>query len=283
MIDLINTSLDKYLQIKYPEKIYESMRYSVLNGGKRIRAMLVLLTCEAFFGKIEEAMPFSCAIEMIHAYSLIHDDLPALDNDDLRRGKPTNHKVFGEAMAILAGDALLNSAFEIMTNLCTLKNELRFIKAMDEIVKASGVSGMIGGQVMDILSEGQEIDRITLEYIHKNKTAALFKASVCAGAYIACASLEKIEKLKDASDYFGIAFQIKDDLLDIQSTHEILGKPIKSDEKNHKATYVKIYGLEKAEKDYLKYSQRVLEILESIDLSNTKLYEYIKTVFDRNY
>ncbi|MCL2591873.1 MAG: polyprenyl synthetase family protein [Defluviitaleaceae bacterium] len=282
-IDLIESSLDNYLEIKYPEKIYEAMRYSVLGGGKRIRAMITLLTSEALGCNHNNTLPFACAIEMIHAYSLIHDDLPAMDDDDLRRGKPTNHKIFGEAMAILAGDALLNRAFEIMSNFCVKNSEPQFIKAMNVISKASGANGMIGGQVMDILSEGQEINAEILEYIYKNKTSALFKASFCSGAYVTNASAEIIEKFELMADYFGISFQIKDDLLDIHSTEEVLGKPINSDEKNDKATYIKIHGLEKAEKDYLEYSEKTLQILESLDLCDTELYRYIKNAFERTY
>ncbi len=253
MIDrkkLIDRELIRYLDSKsiYQQKIYESMRYSINAGGKRLRPILVLEACELVGGNIQDAIPFACAIEMIHTYSLIHDDLPAMDNDDFRRGKLTNHKIYGEGLAILAGDGLLNYAFEIMIEKIIEINNPNTIKAMHEISKASGVRGMIGGQVVDLLSEGKEIDKETLEFIHINKTSAMIEASIKAGALIGGATEGQYSVLSNYGKNIGLAFQIVDDILDVTGDEKKLGKKVGSDQDNNKATYPSIHGIEASKK-----------------------------------
>jgi geranylgeranyl diphosphate synthase, type II len=210
-----------------PERlVYESMKYSMLAGGKRIRPILALKTYEIISGKKKkDILKFACAIEMIHTYSLIHDDLPAMDNDDFRRGKPTNHKIYGEAIAILAGDGLLNLAYETMLEamMDDFSHSERYIKAIREIAKASGVKGMIGGQVADILSDSEKMDIETLEYIHKNKTSVLIESSIISGALIAGASPDEIEALRVYAESIGFMFQVRDDILDKIGSSEELG------------------------------------------------------------
>jgi len=281
-IEIINNNLDCYLEKKYPEKIYEAMRYSAFAGGKRLRPVLMLSACETVGGNIKEAIPFACALEMIHTYSLIHDDLPAMDNDDYRRGKLTCHKAFDEATAILAGDALLNLAYEIMINyIVERENKLKFLKAMQIITIAAGVNGMIGGQVVDIISEGKNIDESTLMYIHKNKTAALITAAVKAGAVIGDAQYETVLKFDEIGHDIGIAFQIKDDILDVTSSVEILGKPVFSDEKNKKTTYVTLHGIEKSKQDYIKLSNKAIALAENIGEDDEFFLLYLKKIVDR--
>lgn len=281
-LDKINEKLNEYLSPKYPEEIYNAMAYSVNAGGKRLRPVILLAACEAMGNDIEKALPFACAIEMIHTYSLIHDDLPAMDNDDLRRGKPTCHKQFDEAIAILAGDGLLNLAHEIMIDEIT-KNigDDGLVQAMSFISHSAGINGMIGGQVVDILSEDKQIDEKTLIYIHRNKTAALIKAALKAGAVIGGADKAQLVVFDLIGDKMGIAFQIKDDILDIISTEEVLGKPILSDEKNKKTTYVSIHGLEKAQEDYNRLSNECLELILRITDENSLLYNYSKQLINR--
>ncbi len=281
-INIVNSNLEKYLKIEYPNIIYESMNYSILGGGKRVRPCLLLGSYNAFGGnKIEEAVPFACAIEMIHTYSLIHDDLPGMDDDDYRRGKLSNHKVFGEGMAILAGDAFLNYAYEIMLNFSIEKFEKKYFLAMQKIAEAAGLKGMIKGQVLDIISENKQIDEKTLLSIDKNKTAKILQASMLAGGILANASKEDLIKIEEAGYYLGISFQIKDDLLDIQSTTEVLGKPINSDIKNNKSTYISIYGEKKAENDLKKYTDKTIEILNELKLMNEFLQDFILKLLER--
>lgn len=249
-IELINGALRKYLKPKYPERLYEAMNYSVFAGGKRMRPVLLLSACEAVGGDINKALPFACAMEMIHTYSLIHDDLPAMDNDDFRRGKPTCHKQFDEALAILAGDGLLTMAFEVMLEAVCKENERSFAKAARLIANYSGSEGMLVGQVVDIESEGKKIDDKTLMFIHDNKTGGLIKAALMAGALIGGADGDTVRNLEKIGYNMGIAFQIKDDILDLTSTQEVLGKPVLSDVKNEKQTYVSLYGLDNAQQDY---------------------------------
>ncbi|MCT4621565.1 MAG: polyprenyl synthetase family protein [Marinisporobacter sp.] len=246
--DLVENALEKYLpKGNDPQSlIFESMKYSTLSGGKRLRPILMMAACEFVGGNVEEVMPFACAIEMIHTYSLIHDDLPAMDDDDYRRGKPTNHKVYGEGLAILAGDGLLNYAFELMIQ-ATLKNDKNLEKkvlAMKEISTASGIHGMIGGQVVDLLSENKKIDGTTLDFIHNNKTAALIIAPIRAGAILGGANEEELEALTTFAKSIGLGFQIRDDILDIIGDEKKLGKKVGSDIENQKSTYPSIYGLD---------------------------------------
>lgn len=281
-VSIINDYLNKYIADSndYQQLIFDSMKYSIFAGGKRLRPILMICSYETILNKqnledISKVIPFACAIEMIHTYSLIHDDLPAMDNDDYRRGKLTNHKVYGEGIAILAGDSLLNLAFETMIN-SSLDNPINGLKAMKVIANASGVYGMIGGQVVDLQSENKQIDKATLNYIHKNKTAALIEVSLEAGAILADASPNQIELLKNAGYKLGIAFQIQDDILDIIGSQHKLGKSTNSDLKNQKSTFVSLYGLEQSKLYVKKYSDEAIEIFNQfgdggrilIDLTN---------------
>jgi len=227
-------------------------------------------------------MPIAAAIEMIHTYSLIHDDLPAMDNDDLRRGKPTNHKIFGEAIAILAGDALLNEAMNIMFEY-SLKNGEKALEACYAIAKAAGVDGMIGGQVVDILSEDKSIPLDELYYMHKKKTGALIKASILAGAILGSDTYTDIELLGEYGDNLGLAFQIKDDILDVEGDTTTLGKKTKSDEDNHKTTFVKVYGIEKCNELCTEMTNKCFDILNKIKKNTDKLKEITMFLLNRNY
>lgn len=226
--------------------LFKAMDYSLNAGGKRLRPILVLEACKLVEGNLELAKPFACAIEMIHTYSLIHDDLPAMDNDDYRRGKPTNHKVYGEGMAILAGDGLLNYAYEKMihTSLKNPDDSDRCLKAMNEIAYHAGINGMIGGQVVDLESENKKVDLTTVDFIHKHKTAALIIASMRCGAILGGADNEALKRITDYAERIGLAFQIIDDILDIVGDQEKLGKDIGSDQEKEKSTYPSLLGLE---------------------------------------
>ena len=226
--------------------ISEAMRYSLFAGGKRLRPILALMSCELFSGSEEDVLPFACCIEMIHTYSLIHDDLPAMDNDDLRRGKPTNHRVYGEGFAVLAGDALLNQAFEIMTGIIIKNPRPEYIRAMDIICRSSGVSGMIGGQCIDLYSENKSIDIDTLKSMHAKKTGALIAASLVIGAVLSKADEGDIKNIMGLGYIIGLAFQVTDDILDVSGSEEVLGKSINKDAKSHKSNFISFYGLEKS-------------------------------------
>lgn len=244
---LVEKNLSQYFQQEYDiPVIYEAMKYSLLAGGKRIRPILAVMACELFDGDIKKVMPFACSIEMIHTYSLIHDDLPAMDNDDFRRGKLTNHKVYGEAFAILAGDALLNLAFEIMLDEIYTDMTYENVRAARLIGKACGVKGMIGGQCIDISNEGNKINADILNDMHKKKTGAMLAVPMTVGAIIAGAKDDDIEVISEYGKLIGLAFQIVDDILDVEGKIEKLGKPIGSDGNNNKATYVSIYGIDKS-------------------------------------
>lgn len=248
--ELIEKTIDSYLgEFSYPNVIAEGMRYAVLNGGKRIRPVLILMTLD-ILGKDETlGLPSGAALEMIHSYSLVHDDLPALDNDDYRRGKLTTHKKFGEAQGILIGDSLLTHAFNVLTE----KNEgvISYEKIV-EIVKLTssyaGINGMIGGQTVDVESEGKKVDMETLKYIHKNKTGKLLRLPIEIGCVIGDASKEIREKLEEYADLIGLAFQIKDDILDVEGDFEKLGKPVGSDAELEKSTYPSLIGMEESKK-----------------------------------
>jgi geranylgeranyl diphosphate synthase type II len=228
-----------------PASIHKAMRHSLLAGGKRLRPALVLACGEALGAKAAALMPAACAIEMIHTYSLIHDDLPAMDDDDLRRGRPTCHKVFGEAVAILAGDALLTRAFQVLAAEDAAPDAARRLALIQEYSQAAGtVDGMIGGQVVDMESEGKKVDAPTLEYIHRAKTGAILVASAVAGAIVAGASAQQLERIRTYGQRIGLAFQIADDVLDVTSTAEQLGKTPGKDVAAGKATYPALYGIE---------------------------------------
>ena len=256
-IALVDSVLDKYLAIKdNPQKtIYEAMRYSVFAGGKRLRPVLMLLFCEMCGGDVNEALPFACAMEMIHTYSLIHDDLPAMDNDDLRRGMPTSHIKYGEATAILAGDALLNRAFEVVSAYDGKYPE-RALKAINILALSSGTEGMIGGQVVDIESEGRGITLDELRYLHLGKTGAIIRSACTIGILMGGGNDEEIKAADEFAKNLGIAFQIQDDILDVEGTEEELGKPIGSDKEENKNTYVSLLGLEKSKELVKEYSKR---------------------------
>ena len=273
-IALLEAHLHKLLDDKnYPPTIYEAIGYSLLKPGKRIRPLMLLATTDTIHRKSstpeprrkECALHFAAAIEMIHTYSLIHDDLPALDNDDLRRGLPSNHKVYGEAMALLAGDALLNMAYEEMIGACLKFPEIPSLQACAEIASAAGINGMIGGQVMDVFWDGKQDDEQTLRYIHKHKTAALIEASVAAGAIIGGADEEQTNLYREAASNMGLAFQIMDDILDVTGEATTLGKPVGSDAKNNKATYVSLFGMEKTQKRYHKMLDASEEQFKALD------------------
>lgn len=281
-IDLVNSELEKYLVPQYPERIYEAMGYSVFAGGKRLRPVLLLSACEAVGGNIENALPFACALEMIHTYSLIHDDLPAMDNDDFRRGKPTCHKQFDEAIAILAGDCLLNYAYEIMLEAVYKNFDRKYAKAAKIIAQYSGTQGMLVGQVVDVESENKKIDDKTLMYIHDNKTGGLIKAALMAGAIIGGANDDQISSFEKIGYNMGMAFQIKDDILDVTSTQEVLGKPIFSDEKNNKITYVTLHGLKTAEEDYLTLSKGAVKLIGDFGDKAEFLREYAEKLIYRD-
>ncbi|WP_017653228.1 geranylgeranyl diphosphate synthase CrtE [Fortiea contorta] len=245
---LCDTALDQAIPIVYPEKIYEAMRYSLLAGGKRVRPILCLATCEMTGGTIEMAMPTACAVEMIHTMSLIHDDLPAMDNDDYRRGKLTNHKVYGEDVAILAGDGLLAFAFEfVATQTPPEVPRDRVLQVVARLGRALGAAGLVGGQVVDLESEGKlDTSLETLNFIHNHKTAALLEASVVCGGILTGASAQEVQVLSRYAQNIGLAFQIVDDILDITATQEQLGKTAGKDLKANKVTYPSLWGLEES-------------------------------------
>ena len=265
----------------YQKTVLEAMNYSVSAGGKRLRPMLMLETYRMFGGTSKVIEPFMAAIEMIHTYSLIHDDLPAMDNDEYRRGRKTTHVVYGEAMAILAGDALLNYAFETAASAFVLDEGNPAIgKAFMILASKAGVYGMIGGQV-DVESEGKEIDADTLKFIHIHKTSALLESAMLIGAVLAGASEQQQRTVELAARELGLAFQIRDDILDVTGNTDELGKPVGSDEKNHKNTYVALEGLEKAKEDVKRYSESAIDRLKSLPVRNEFLYELIEELIDR--
>lgn len=261
----------------YQKLIMEAMNYSMQAGGKRIRPMLMLETYRLFGGKSKVIEPFMAAIEMIHTYSLVHDDLPAMDNDDYRRGKETTHKVYGEAMGILAGDALLNFAFETATKAFDMETDnARIGRALQVLATKAGIYGMVGGQVVDVLAENnQEMDKEKLNFIYRLKTAALIESSMLIGAILAGATAKEQKIIEQAAGEVGLAFQIQDDVLDVTSTLEVLGKPIGSDEKNNKITYVTYEGLEKAKEDVKTISESAVAHMESLVVKNEFLNELL--------
>ncbi|SMB94896.1 farnesyl-diphosphate synthase [Desulfonispora thiosulfatigenes DSM 11270] len=266
----------------YPKEIHEAMNYSVMAGGKRLRPILCLAAADAVGGNSEELIDVACALEIIHTYSLIHDDLPCMDNDDLRRGKPTNHIVFGEAIALLAGDGLLTYAFEVLSKAGLKSNNAEnYLRVIHEISGAVGTMGMIGGQVVDIQSENMEIDLKTLEYIHKCKTAALIKTSVRAGAILGGGTKEQIDALTTYAENLGLAFQITDDLLDVFGDETIVGKNIGSDDKNNKATFPKLLGIDKTKEIAQATVEQAIDALKMFDTNSAPLKELAKYLLVR--
>ena len=276
VINEINQRLENILS-QYPDsKVKEAMYYSLKAGGKRIRPLIVLQVIRAYGLDYRKYIDIACALEMIHTYSLIHDDLPAMDNDDLRRGKPTNHKIYGDAMAILAGDGLLNYAVETMlqgTQGLSGVALTNYLCAMKCIMGASGILGMIGGQVADMLSEDKVIGLDEMDYIHLHKTAALLEACVQSGCIIAGAEPATQGRLISYSHRIGLAFQIVDDILDIEGNEADLGKPIGSDEKNHKSTFVSLYGLEASKMRVDELETEAIEMLKPIGQRTAFLQE----------
>jgi geranylgeranyl diphosphate synthase type II len=247
---LVDAALDRSIEVEYPETIYESMRYSLMAGGKRVRPILCLASCELVGGTIDMAMPTACALEMVHTMSLIHDDLPAMDNDDYRRGKLTNHKVYGENIAILAGDGLLTYAFEFIASQTKNVPPERVLQVIVTFGRAFGAAGVVGGQVVDLESEGNPDTSLeTLHYIHTHKTAALLEACVSCGAILAGADEEIRQRLSRFAQNIGLAFQIIDDILDITQTQEQLGKSAGKDVAAQKATYPSLLGLEESQRE----------------------------------
>ena len=266
---------------KVPERLMESMAYSLDAGGKRLRPVMLLAACEMAGGTEEEALPFACALEMIHTYSLIHDDLPALDNDDLRRGKPTNHTVFGEAGAILAGDGLLNTAAELMARSAAKRGDLRGVRAMECVMRHAGVTGMIGGQSVDVLSEGQKPAADTVQYIHEHKTADLLEAAVEAGLILGGASREETETGRQFALHFGLAFQITDDLLDVTGDAALMGKNTGMDAEQDKMTWVALKGIEQAREDAKEQVRLALDALEKLPWDTGLYRELTESLTDR--
>ncbi|MBO1350146.1 MAG: polyprenyl synthetase family protein [Hormoscilla sp. GUM202] len=244
---LVDAALDRALPVSCPEKIYEAMRYSLLAGGKRLRPIFCLASCELTGGTLEMAMPTACALEMIHTMSLIHDDLPAMDNDDFRRGKPTNHKVYGENIAILAGDGLMLYAFEYIARATEEVPADRVLAVITQIARASGAAGLVGGQVVDLEYEGKsDVPLSTLNYIHTHKTGALLESTVVSGAMLAGCPASDLERLSQYAKNIGLAFQIIDDILDITATQEELGKTAGKDLQAQKVTFPSIWGIDES-------------------------------------
>ncbi len=279
-IKLIDKKLDEYMPICYPQKIFKAMKYTVTLPGKRLRPIMCLETCKMLGGNQEDAIPTACAIEMLHAQTLIHDDMPCMDNDMYRRGKLTNHMVFGDANALLAGDALLSFAPQIILKNSKNLGAEKLVKIMEEYCYAAGAYGVIAGQVVDIQSEKFEVNEDDeqlpeiLNYIHTHKTADLFKLALRTGAIIADATEEQIEEITKFGQAMGVAFQIADDILDVTSTFEQMGKTLGKDKEAGKLTYVNLYGLEKAKKDLNDLLDKCFDILKRNNLKS-EIFEHI--------
>lgn len=283
-VEHINDVLEKFLPAEEGQQrvIFEAMNYSVRAGGKRLRPILMEETYHMFGGSSAVIEPFMAAIEMIHTYSLVHDDLPAMDNDEYRRGKKTTHAVYGEAMGILAGDALLNLAYETAAKSFGMEvADARVARAFAVLTKKAGVYGMVGGQVVDVESEKSDdcpITREKLDFIYRLKTGALIESSMMIGAILAGASSDEVSRVEQIAAKLGLAFQIQDDVLDVTSTLEVLGKPVGSDEKNNKATYVTFEGLDKAVSDVERISKEAEEQLDDLGYDDAflkELFEYL--------
>lgn len=281
----IERVLSKYLpqQSGFQKLIMEAMEYSLMAGGKRLRPMLMKETYELFGGTDEVIEPFMAALEMIHTYSLVHDDLPAMDNDEYRRGRKTTHVVYGEAMGILAGDALLNYAFETASKAFTMfpDQSIQIGKAMQVLAGKAGIYGMIGGQVVDVTSVGISVSKDKLDFIYELKTSALIESAMMIGAILAGADDADVKKVELIAKNVGLAFQIQDDILDVTSTVEVLGKPVLSDEKNEKTTYVTLVGLENAKKYVKQILNEAIAILQEFEAKNPFLEELLRQLIHR--
>ena len=260
----------------YQKTLLQAMNYSMQAGGKRLRPLLMQETYRLFGGTGRIVEPFMAAMEMIHTHSLIHDDLPAMDNDEYRRGRKTTHIVYGEAMAILAGDGLLNLAYETASRAFEMEPENPAVgKAMAVLARKTGITGMIGGQSVDVEQSGKDLSRGQLDFIYRLKTSALIEGSMMVGAILAGASADEAAQIEQVASDVGLAFQIRDDILDVTSTSQVLGKPINSDEKNHKTTYVTMEGLKKAEKDVKEISGRAIDVMDQLGRKNEFLRNLI--------
>ena len=285
--EVIEKLLVKYLPKAegYQSQIMEAMEYSVMAGGKRLRPMLMQETYRLFGGEGKEIEPFMAAMEMIHTHSLVHDDLPSLDNDDYRRGRLTTHKVYGEAMGVLSGVALLNYAYEVMLTAFDTADtpdcQAHVIQALKVMSNKTGLYGMLGGQSVDVENDGKPMSREMIDYIYENKTSALIEASVMTGAILGGATEEETAIVEKAAKNIGLAFQIQDDILDVTSTEEELGKPIHSDEKNHKTTYVTLMGIEKASQQVKKLSDEAVTLLEGLNKKNEFLFTLVNELVGR--
>ena len=278
--DIVEKNLDDFVPVKYPEEIYNSMKYSLNAGGKRLRPVMVLEVCKLLSGSFEKAIPTACAVEMLPTQSLIHDDLPCMDNDDFRRGKPTNHKAFSESTAVLAGDALLSYAPKLIIDKSDISDKAK-IEIIREFCIAAGVDGIISGQIVDIDSENKQISAETLDYLHEYKTAKLFVLAVNAGAIIAGANEKQKAQLEKFAILFGHAFQIYDDILDEIATLEELGKTPGKDANAHKATYTAIYGLEPAKEKVKQLSKQCCDILINNNMNSIILEGIISNITER--
>lgn len=280
----IEAMIKQYLPVEegYQKTILEAMNYSILAGGKRLRPMLMIETYRLFGGKAKIIEPFAAAIEMIHTYSLVHDDLPAIDNDDYRRGKKTTHAVYGEAMGILTGDALLNFAYETAAKAFSMETDGADVgRAFQVLTGKAGIYGMVGGQVADVESEGEAVSMDRLSFIYRLKTGALIEAAMVTGAVLAGASVSEQQLIEQVAADIGMAFQIQDDILDVTSTLEVLGKPIGSDQKNQKATYVALMGMDKAKEKAKELFAEAMDRLESLSVKNPFLSELLRALVRR--
>lgn len=283
-VKIIDKELEEYVKVlDNPQKsIYESMKYSLCAGGKRLRPSLLLITYTMFDSDYRKALPFACAMEMIHTYSLIHDDLPCMDNDDYRRGKLSNHKMYGEANALLAGDALLNKSFEICIEACQDFDNMEYaLRAVSIIASSAGTEGMIGGQVVDISSEGKISDIEMLKYMYSLKTGAIIESSIVAGAILGGANEEEIKKLEKFAQNLGIAFQIQDDVLDVIGDEKKLGKSIGSDVENNKITYLSFMDINKAKEHVKIYTKKAIENLDIFGEKSRYLKEISNVLVNR--
>ncbi len=282
---IVDRSLEKLVPpaTTYPSVVHEAMRYSLFAGGKRVRPLLAIASAEALGASSVGLLPLAGSLELVHTYSLIHDDLPAMDDDDFRRNRPTCHKVYGEAIAILAGDGLLNMAFEVLSDPKRLKivPAARMLAIIREISTASGVFGMVGGQVVDIQSEGRDVDLPTLEYIHTHKTGALIRASVRVGALYARAGKRQLAALSHYGELVGLAFQIADDILDLTGTREEIGKDAGSDLKKDKKTFPSFYGIEESRRRAVEVADKAVSLLKDFDRKADPLRELAKYIVQR--
>nr|WP_239586810.1 farnesyl diphosphate synthase [Shouchella xiaoxiensis] len=263
-------------------RLKEAMLYSLEAGGKRVRPVLLMAVLDAYGQPISDGLEVACALEMVHTYSLIHDDLPAMDDDDLRRGQPTNHKVFGEATAILAGDALLTHSFSMISNAPHLNDDVK-VKLISIFSEAAGASGMVGGQLADMLGEGKQLDVDQLASIHHRKTGELLAFAVKAGALIAGATMTDAVKLSEYGKEVGLLFQIKDDILDLEGDAQLIGKPVGSDLSNNKSTYPGLLGMDGAKEMLATHHQKALDPLKEIGLAGTLLEDLANYIVQRNH